>query len=144
MLLDFCLSVFLLLSLFFLYLQCCCPGLRGQRQIWSVQAGIYTPGLPPGLCKGHSDRVTLPVRQLTGRKEGRRVCSDCSSPRKPGSAARIIRRGKCPCLLLCGPSSTRGLAALSSSGQHQLHPEEATPVPAAHVGVHPLPNRGQH
>lgn len=95
------------------------------------QVGVYVPGLPPDLCKGHSDRVTLPVSGM-GRKAG----GYDQSAAHPGSQDLLPKSSGVGdahafhCTLCCGSPSVAWavLAALSSSEQHPAHPEEATQV----------------
>lgn len=76
--------------------------------------------------------VTLPVRQLTGKKERQEDVLVLQLTQEGRICCPNHQEKEMPmCLLLCGLSLLSS-AALSST---HLHPEEATPVPAACGGT---------
>lgn len=143
MLWGFCLSVCLLLCLFFLPLQFSSTDLGGNQQIWSMQVRMYIPELPPDLCKGHSISMKLPVRQLM-ESRGRGCALSPTHPRSQDllpKSSGLEDAHLSHCTLCCGPSPTwDGCPQQPQAEVHQLYPwgGHSGHVLRARVGIHPL------
>lgn len=84
-----------------------------------MQVGVCVHGLPPDLCQGCRDSVTLPVVAHGEDALG------CSSPREPGCAAQIAGV-EMPIHLVsaCAVVFLHGMGWLPSAAlSSQLHPE---------------------